>query len=79
MTESQTTAETGWLIETTHIDGTPWWLMPCSFSVPDEEGDVWTKDSLKAVRFARKEDAENVILEVGWTSPPAIATEHQWG
>jgi len=37
---------------------------------------MWTKDSTKALRFARREDAENYagFVEDCWT-----ITEHQWG
>lgn len=63
--------ETGWLVE--HQNGGPcWWGQ-----TPDgEDAFGWTKDSLKALRFARKEDAEAYIAEVGWND--VTATEHQW-
>lgn len=65
--------EYGWLVEIAYTDGTPhWW----SGRGGD---DCWTKNSLDAIRYARKEDAEKVIEYFGWTSPPVIATEHQWG
>lgn len=60
----------GWLIELNHTTGPEWFeLLPGC-----EHG--WTKDSNKALRFARKEDAEAYINDVGWTE--AVATEHMW-
>lgn len=57
--------ENGWLIE--QRGNVPcWW---------DGEGE-WTTDSRKALRFARKQDAETYIDEVGWTE--AFASEHIW-
>jgi hypothetical protein len=63
--------ETGWLVENDN-GGPCWWGR-----TPDGE-DVfgWTTSSLMALRFARKEDAEAYIEEVGWND--VIATEHQW-
>ena len=58
--------EFGWLIE---IDGPMWWT---GNAYPH----TWTKDSLKAIRFARKEDAMRMIgIEY---LPDAYATEHMW-
>lgn len=37
---------------------------------------VWTADSLRALRFSRKVDAESVILSLGL--PDCSATEHAW-
>jgi hypothetical protein len=37
---------------------------------------MWTVDSRKALRFARKQDAETYIDGVGWTE--AFASEHEW-
>ncbi len=76
MSEPKTTEETGWLIELRQpkaefISARPaWW--------GDTGGDVlgWTEDHAKAVRFARKQDAEMVIADIGWTE--AFATEHMW-
>lgn len=49
--------ETGWLIELTQsVVLTPTW-----YGESDEGVLGWTTDNLKAVRFARKEDAERVI------------------
>lgn len=59
--------ETGWLIERTN-EGIPhWWT-----------GSSWTTDSLAAIRFARKCDAEAVIRGVLGEFCKATATEHQW-
>lgn len=65
-------AKTGWLIESNHVDGTPHWF---ALGAEFENGD-WTKDSVKALRFARRQDAEAYISDIGWTS--AVATEHAW-
>jgi len=62
----------GWLIETNHIDGTPWWWNGKLY-----EDDDWTKDSFEALAFASKEDAEKIIRQIGWTT--VTATEHRWG
>ena len=64
--------ETGWLIElgTRVVVSPQWWSLP-----KDNEGQ-WTGDSLKALRFARREDAEAYIEEAGWTE--AFASEHMW-
>lgn len=59
--------ETGWLIE---LRG----QRPTWFQLAD--GDNWTDDSTKALRFARKADAESYIEEIGWTE--AFASEHEW-
>lgn len=64
--------EKGWLIE----------LKPSVVSVPtwfgDDDSGVlgWTIDNLKAIRFARKKDAETVIRLEGFTE--AFASEHMW-
>ena len=66
------TEETGWLIEITDYISPTYWGR-----VDDEDGILgWTKDHLKACRFARKEDAEMVIEEFGWTNVKAI--DHMW-
>lgn len=58
------------------------WLIEMPFEVPRWwEGSAWTTDSRRAVRFARREDAERARRE--WLprvdSADAIVTEHQWG
>jgi len=63
--------ESGWLIES--VDSS--WL----FFRDDHQPD-WTHNSLKALRFARKQDAEAVmfaLLDV--LRVAARATEHRWG
>jgi hypothetical protein len=64
-------AETGWLIERRMQ------LPPEYLYVPDWSGFQWTQDSLKALRFSRREDAEQVahIFE----NDDVYITEHQWG
>lgn len=63
--------ESGWLVENDN-GGPCWWGR-----TPDgEDAFGWTKDSLMALRFARKEDAEAYIEEIGWND--VVATEHQW-
>lgn len=67
--------ETGWLIECKHIGNAAWWdgkrgprdLIDCRY---------FTTDHLKAVRFARKEDAERIIKGCGGSCMQA--TEHLW-
>lgn len=73
--------ETGWLIERRNVRGEAQWLeswIGFNDSGPEEwiDADRWTKDSLKAIRFARKEDAERVIKVFEW--PGTSATEHMW-
>lgn len=66
--------ETGWLIEGTTVQGWPMWLCVVS------KGWNWTCDSLKAIRFARAEDAEAVrsLLTLVWDTEAKV-TEHIWG
>ena len=67
----QLQSETGWLIEL-RGQRPSWWAL-----IPDgEDGHSWTTDSLQALRFARRVDAEAYIEETGWTE--AFASEHQW-
>jgi hypothetical protein len=40
------------------------------------EGLGQTNENLDAVRFARREDAELIIADVGWTEAKAV--EHMW-
>ena len=66
--------EIGWLIELrgTRTEGPLWWR------IADANGEGgFSNDSIKALRFARKEDAQAYIDDVGWTE--VIPTEHQWG
>lgn len=67
-------AETGWLVE--RKMGVPHWWGRHTPTLEDEDAFGWTDDSLRAIRFARKEDAEAYIEEVGWND--VIASEHMW-
>ena len=65
--------ETGWLIE---LKGqTPTWFQ-LSHGGDEWIGDDWTPDASKALRFARKADAQAYIDHIGWTE--AFASEHMW-
>lgn len=63
--------ETAWLIELT---GTQHGIPEYYGQTPD--GLDWTKSHLAAVRFARREDAEAVIGNFGWTEARAIERTH---
>ena len=65
--------ETAWLIEfQPSVSVTPSWM-----AIDDpEESPYMTTDSLYAMRFSRKQDAEAMIKYFGWTE--AFASEHQW-
>lgn len=58
-------SEIAWLVEQSFDDAPHWWY-----------GSDFTADANEAVRFCRKEDAEQVILERGLVD--ARATEHMW-
>lgn len=66
------------------IAGDAWeevaWLIELRGNVPSyfqlAHDDDWTADHNKAVRFARREDAEAAIEYYGWTE--AFASEHIW-
>lgn len=61
--------ETGWLLERRSGNKIEWLAL--------EHGDwVWTEDSLRALRFARKQDAD-AMSEI--ISDTEYVTEHQWG
>ena len=66
--------ESGWLIERTSTP--PKWWTGCDSGF----GEAWTTDSLSAVRFARKEDAEMVIVATLLLKPKGnvLAIEHEW-
>lgn len=68
---AQGTTESGWLIEL-RGQSPQWWYL----GDDGEDGQGWTSDSIKALRFARKQDAEAYIADVGWTE--AFASEHMW-
>jgi hypothetical protein len=62
--------ETGWLIE---LKGnTPSWAVVN----PRDYDEHWTTDSTKAIRFARRQDAQAYIDHIGWTE--AFPSEHIW-
>lgn len=61
-------SEAGWLIELKpSVSKRPVWFHL------DEQ---WVDDASKALRFARKQDAEAFIEHSGWTE--AFASEHMW-
>jgi len=68
--------EEGWLAElrsgVLDKDGPSWWQIDPT----EEDGGGWTKDASRALRFARKIDAENYIYDMGWTE--VVATDHIW-
>lgn len=61
--------ETGWLIERRRLGH------PVDWASFEEGGAVWTTDSLKACRFARREDAE----QLAYGEECDAITQHQWG
>lgn len=62
--------ETGWLAE---LKGSaPSWAV----LNPNDYDDHWTTDSTKAIRFARREDAQAFIDHNGWTA--VFPSEHIW-
>jgi hypothetical protein len=62
--------ETGWLIERSHAHGGPQWLI-ASWTFQ------WTTDSTKAIRFCRREDAEQIASMM--ETEEVCITEHRWG
>jgi len=68
-TQSRPQPETGWLIERREPNAE--WLY-----VVDWFSFGWTVDSLKAIRFARRQDAEQVLKMI--ETEVAFATQHQW-
>ena len=63
------TVERGWLIERSTEHG------PAYIFVDSNEMLGWTHDSLQAIRFARKEDAEQVARMI---DDAEKITEHEW-
>lgn len=61
--------ETAWLIEVMGDNETPTYHQ----LVHDDD---WTFDANKALRFARREDAQAYIDHIGWTVPKPV--EHMW-
>lgn len=73
--------ETGWLIEANRARlpsfTRPAWL---TIKVPDKTspwGGSWTCDSVQALRFARREDAED-FQKMWGLSEVAFVSEHSW-
>lgn len=70
--------ESGWLIEY-HFDSEPrWWT---GDHLAHSEQEEWSKDSLQAIRFSRKVDAEMVMVGVLGLKLPClnvVACEHGW-
>jgi hypothetical protein len=70
--------ENGWLIEYNSPRGMWWWT---GDGINDNYQVEWSKDSLQAVRFSRKVDAEMVmigVLGLKLPSPNVKAVEHNW-
>ena len=74
------TEVSAWLIETNHLGAPAWWSR-----VDNEDDGVcgWSSDSLKAIRFARSQDAQAIIDYYGWnTAKPSdhlwLDNEHRW-
>lgn len=64
--------DTAWLIE--FFGRGP----PTYYGKTTEDGLSMTRDHNAAVRFARQEDADMVIDDIGWTRPDVQAVEHMW-
>lgn len=62
--------ETGWLAEL-QGEAVPQWAV-----LTEDYDEHWTADAGKALRFARREDAEAFIAHHAWTR--VVATEHMW-
>lgn len=69
--ENDPEPETAWLIERLDGGGAPlWWA----------GGEAWTFDHLRAVRFARRVDADAVALAMHDRNMAfTTSTEHSWG
>lgn len=67
------TEESAWLIEINYHGAPAWWSR-----VDNEDDGVcgWSHDSLKAIRFARAQDAQAIIDFYGWTE--VVPTDHLW-
>lgn len=65
--------ETGWLIE--HEDEPKWLTLRPGEAVTDV---CWTKESLEALRFCRRSDAEDYVSAHFGGEGPIRITEHQW-
>lgn len=62
--------ETGWLIEK---DDPPVYCL-----LTGDYDEHWTPEVNRALRFARREDAQAYSDHIGWTSPPVRIVEHTW-
>lgn len=62
--------QAGWLIEKDDP--------PVYHVVTDDHDAHWTADASKALRFARREDAQAYSDHIGWTSTPVRVVEHMW-
>jgi hypothetical protein len=75
-------SETGWLIERrSRLGGTMLWYAAGPASRWErhqavETPEIWTDDASKAIRFARKADADTLIHFEGFRN--AVAVEHAW-
>lgn len=91
--EARIIAETGWLVECPHgAHGGPLWVALTdeplrSFQlIENEDYELrkiayplrYVKDSIEALRFARKQDAEAFMKKFDPFLLHAVATEHQW-
>lgn len=73
--------EIGWLIERADFGRPMWWcgsIALHSGGLTDRDGSRWTTDSLRAVRFAREQDARIVAEQIVGYSAPWVVTEHMW-
>jgi hypothetical protein len=69
VSRKKSTDETAWLIELAGNHGVPNYHQL-------KYDDDWTPDANKALRFARREDAQAYIEHIGWTEPKPV--EHMW-
>lgn len=65
--------ETGWLIEHPNTSQSVKY-----YTMAPGTPDFWTTDSQKALRFARREDANNYLSFYGDDELPARIVEHRW-
>lgn len=62
-------SEVAWLIELAGNHGAPNYFQL-------EHDNDWTSDANRALRFARRQDAQAYIYHIGWTEPKPV--EHMW-
>lgn len=74
MQANQQKDETGWLIELRPDNGPPKWLDLSETLLHPS----WTADSSKALRFARRDDAEAYYAFHIDDMPHTFITEHMW-